>query len=401
MEASKSCYNRLNKSMRIALFTDTYYPDLNGVVISVDNYAHELRKKGHKVFIFAPKIKGKYKDEDPDLIRLPSLKILKKTEPQIHSPLPWFNKEFNRIFLEDYDIIHAHGNGPYSVLGLLASKVKRVPFVMTFHTVHSLYTHYIFGGRLIKPHHVEMFLKLFANRCSLILTVSEKMKNELQKYGVKKEIYVTPNFLDLKRFTNLKKGFLHKLLKLPSDVKLVTTVGRIGEEKNIDFLLRVFKIVYSENSNVHLVIIGQGPEKENLEKLTSELGISNRVHFTGKISYDFMPQAYFDSCIFLFSSVSETQGIVVLEADAAGTPVVVSDDSAFKNMVYDNKNGFALPLNEDKFAHKILELLEDNKLREDMSNEAKKIAFTDFDPSALTAQLINLYEQAISKRKKQ
>ena len=386
--------------MKIALFADTYYPDLNGVVISVDNIARELRAKGHKVYIFAPKIKSTHKDLDLDLIRLPSIKILSKVEPEIHSPIPWFNKEFRRMFKEDYDIIHAHGNGPYSALGLIVARIKHIPFAMTFHTVHSLYTHYIFGGKLIKPGHVELFLKIFANRCDSILTVSQKMKDELRRYGVKKHIYVTPNFLDLKRFRSLKKGYLHKKLNLPEDIQIIITVGRIGKEKNIDFLLRMFEKVYAENKNAHFVIIGQGPEKENLEKLAEKLGISDRVHFTGKISYEFMPQAYHDSDIFVFASFTETQGIVVLEADAAGVPSVLNDDAAFKNMVYDGKNGFLVSLDEDEFAEKILNLLKNVKLRKKMSIEARKIAFEDFNPEVLTNNLLEIYEKTIDEARK-
>lgn len=386
--------------MRIALFTDTYYPDLNGVSISVDNIAKELRKKGHTVFIFAPNIKGEYKDTDPDLIRLPSIKVMRKVEPQIHSPLPWFNKSFRRMFKEQYDIIHAHGNGPYSGLGLLVSKIKHVPFVMTFHTIHTLYTHYIFGGKIIRPRQVEIFLRVFANRCNTVLTVSQKMTDELIKYGYKKQIFVTPNFLDLKRFESLQKGFLHKLLDLPEDTFLVTTVARLGKEKNIDFLIRVFKKVYTKNPNIHFVIVGTGPEKENLQMYAAGLGIADRTHFTGKISYDDMPKVYKGSDIFAFSSVTESQGIVVLEAATAGTVAIVNDDPAFANMVINDKTGYVLPLSEDEFADKILFLYKNKKKRNQMAKAAREYSISEFDPRKITQNLLDIYKNTIVSYKK-
>lgn len=383
--------------MNIAFFTDTYYPDLNGVVITVDNLSKALRKRGHKVYIFAPKIKGDYKDEDPDLIRLSSIKIMSHVEPQIYSPNLIPNKEFRKIFSHKYDIIHAHGNGPYSGLGYFASKVKRIPFVMTFHTIHTLYTHYIFGGKIIKPKMVEKFLSFFAYRCKVVFVPSKKMQDELIKYGVKKKIYISPNFLDFKKFDKVTTGYLHKLLNLPKSAEIILTVVRVGKEKNIDFLLRVFEKVYKKNKNAHFVIVGQGPEKENLEQLAKDLKVSDRIHFTGKIGYEFMPQVYKDANIFVFSSYTETQGICVLEAAASGVPLVVNDDTSFYNMVENEVNGFALPLNEEKFAEKILLLLSDSKLNSKMGEESYKIARKNFSEDKITDDLLKVYDSLLNK----
>ena len=332
--------------MRIAFFTDTYYPDLNGVVISVDNFTKALREKGHEVYVFAPKIKGKYKDKDKYLTRLPSIKILAKVEPEIYSPTPWPNKAFRKMFTEDFDIIHAHGNGPYSFLGYSMAKLKGIPFVMTFHTIHTLYTHYIFNGKLITPRMVAVALKTFANRCDGILAPSEKMKKELRKYGVKKNISIIPNFLDTSKYQKYEEGYLHKRLNLAKETPLVLTVVRIGKEKNIDFLLKVFKLVFEQDKKTHFVIVGRGPERDNLESLAKKLGIYDRVHFTGLIEYEHMPSVYRDCLLFVFASYTETQGVCILEAAEAQVPSVVSDDTAFANMVVDGENGFTLPLDE-------------------------------------------------------
>lgn len=381
--------------MKIAFFTDTYYPDLNGVTVSVSNFAKELRKKGHKVYIFAPKIEGKHKDKDKNLIRLPSFKILSKVEPQIYTPTIWPNKEFREMFTEDFDIIHAHGNGPYSLLGYSIGKIKRIPFVMTFHTIHTHYTHYIFNGKIITPRMVSMGLKTFAHRCSLVITPSEKMKKELLSYGVKKQIHVIPNFLEGDRFKKNKKGYLHKLLNLPKETPIILTVGRIGKEKNIDFILKVFREVCKTDTKSHLVVVGRGPESDNLITLSKKLGIEKRVHFTGGIDYEFMPLVYKDATLFVFASYTETQGVCVLEASASGIPLVINNDGAFKGMVDDGVNGYILPLNISKFSEKIVKLLEDKDLRDKMGRKAEIIAEKNFDASKITTELINIYNKIV------
>lgn len=383
--------------MRIAFFTDTYYPDLNGVSVSVSNFAKKLRKRGHTVYIFAPKIAGKYKDKDKHLIRLPSFKILSKVEPQIYTPTIWPNKEFREMFTEGFDIIHAHGNGPYSLLGYSIAKIKRVPFVMTFHTIHTHYTHYIFNGKLITPKMVSIGLKTFAHRCALVITPSDKMKKELVSYGVKKQIHVIPNFLEQNRFKKNKKGYLHKLLSLSQDTPIILTVGRIGKEKNIDFILKVFRQVCKTDNKSHLVIVGKGPESDNLLTLSKKLGIEKRVHFTGVIEYEFMPLTYKDATIFIFASYTETQGMCVLEASASGIPLVINNDEAFKGMVEDNENGYVLPLNIAKFSEKINYLLQNNNIREKMGKKATIIASKNFDAGKITKDLIEVYFKVLNK----
>lgn len=380
---------RLN--MKIAFFTDTFYPDLNGVTVSINNFTKILRKKGHTVYIFAPKIRGKYKDNDKNIIRLSSIKILSSSEPNVYCPLFFPNKEFLKMFTEDFDIVHAHGNGFYSLLGYFIAKIKRLPFVMTFHVMHTLYAHYLFKGKIITPKMISAILRIFANRCKTVFVPSLKMKEELIEYGLKKEIHVISNFLEIERFRNNRKGYLHDLLKFPKDIPFILTVGRIGKEKNIDFILRVFKEIAKTDKRTHLVIVGKGPEKDNLSNLADKLGISERVHFTGVIDYDSMPLVYSDSEIFVFASYTETQGVCILEAAASGVPCVANDDLAFKDALIDKENGFLLPLDEKKFAEKIILLLKNDKLRQEMSKKSIGIISKNFNGEKIADELIRIY----------
>jgi 1,2-diacylglycerol 3-alpha-glucosyltransferase len=383
--------------MKIAFFTDTYYPQLNGVTISVDNFSRELRKRGHTVYIFAPKIK-KRRIPDENLTNLPSIKVL-SSEPPIYIPMPKSYKDYAKIFREDFDLVHAHGNGAFSLLGYQVARMKRIPFVLTFHTLLNKYTHYFLKGRVVKPKMVETGLRLFANLCDGIITPSEKMKKELISYGVKKPIHVIPNFVETDEFKKIKKNYLHKRLKLPVNTPILLTVGRLGKEKNFEFVLDMFHDLIQEDQLTHLVIVGNGTESKNLKQLSNDLGLSQRVHFTGKINQKYMPSVYKDSNIFVFASTSEVHPLVALEAGAAGIPLIVANDSAFTNVVIDGKNGYLLPLTKKKYIEKIQYLLGNQKLCKSMGEYSIQLIEKNFPPEVLTEKLITFYSNLLSTKR--
>lgn len=383
--------------MKIAFFSDTYYPQLNGVTVSVANFAKELRQKGHTVYIFAPKFKN-YKEKDPFVYRLPSIKIL-NAEPTVHAPIGISPKGLFQLFKMDFDIVHAHGNGFFSLLGYEVARAQGIPFVMTFHTLHNEYTHYLFKGKIVKPRLVERALRFIANRCDGVIAPSPKMKQKLVEFGCKKDIVIIPNFVQRDEFSDVDKGYLHKRLHLPKSIPVILSVGRIGIEKNFHFLIEVFALFSKKDKNSHLCIVGQGPQKENLKKLAQRLNISDRVHFTGRINANVMPKVYADSTIFIFPSITETQGMCVLEAASSGLPIIVSDDGAYEKMVVDGKNGFALPLKVSLFVDKIQKILQNPQLQDKFGNMSKNLVKENFNSEDITENLINYYDEKISKKK--
>lgn len=384
--------------MRIAFFTDTYYPQLNGITISVDNFAKELRKKGHIVYIFAPKIKKRKRKNDENLTNLAAIKLLSSESP-IYLPMPTSYKEYAKIFRLDFDLIHAHGNGAFSLLGYQVARVKRIPFILTFHTLLTKYTHYIFKGKVLKPKMVEAVLRIFANLCDGVITPSEKMKKELVSYGVNKPIHVIPNFVEKDEFKKIQKNYLHKKLHLPSDTPLLLSVGRLGKEKNFEFVLEMFNELIQVDKNSHLVIVGSGTDSKRLKQYATELGLNHRVHFTGKINPTYMPSVYEDASLFVFASVSEVHPLVALEACEAGLPLVVAKDAAFTNVVIDGENGYLLPLKKKLFVEKIHHLLVNNTLRRQMGNNSIKLIEKNFPPEHLTDMLLRVYEKVLSSKK--
>lgn len=377
--------------MKIAFFTDTYYPQLNGVTISVSNFARELRKKGHTVYIFAPQIKG-YKDREKGVYRLPSIKIL-SSEPEVMFPVGLTYKGLTKLVRIDFDIVHGHGNGAFSFLGYEVARAEGIPYILTFHTLHTEYTHYFLKGKVVKPHMVAHALRFLANRCDGVITPSEKMKQKLMEFGYKKSIRVIPNFVDVSQFANKRDGYLHKKLKLSQDTPLILTVGRLGKEKNFGFLIEMFAKLAPQNSIAHLVIVGQGPEKEFLLQRAKDLGVGDRVHFTGRIASKYMPEVYKDASLFVFASTSETQGLCVLEAAASGLPLVVVDDLAFSAVVKNGENGYKVSLDASHFAEKVQKILSDEKLVQQFGRKSQQRVRDDFQADVLVEELLQYYQQ--------
>lgn len=384
--------------MKIAYFTDSYYPMLNGVTISIDYFTQEQRKKGHTVYIFSPEIPG-YTDDRPDVFRFSSLRVT-NSEPQVRVPLVPPYEIIRDISQMDFDIIHAHGNGFFSLLGYQVAKLKGVPYVATFHTELTKYTHYFLKGKVLKPQMMERFLRVMGNLCDQVITPSEKMKDALRKYGVKKPITVIPNFIHLEKFKNAKNtGYLRNRFSIPQDVPIILTVGRMGYEKNFPFLIKVFEKLSKEEKKSHLVLIGHGTELETFKDMADKLHIADRIHFTGKILGAEMPKMYKEADIFVFPSKTETQGMVVLEAAAAGLPIVVGTDKAYLGMVDDQENGFVVPYTYGRFVDALLSLIKNPDLRTQFGKRSEEIAWERFQPDFVVNHLIDIYATTIISHK--
>lgn len=376
--------------MTIAFFTDTYHPSLNGVTVSLDYFTEELEKQGHTVYIFAPKVRG-YQDTRPNIIRLPSFKVL-SSEPEVRFPLPVSGRSVRSIIRLKFDIVHAHGNGPFSLLGYQIAHMKGIPYVLTFHNQHTKYAHYFLKGKVVKPRMIAAGMRIFADLCDGIITPSLKMKRELRSYGVKKPIKIIPNFVPLQRFQTENTFFLHTLLSIPKDEPILLSVGRLGIEKNFMFLIKNFQKVVKKQPNSHLVIVGKGPEEEHLKEFVKSLKLEDKVHIAGPIPQEDMPKVYKDAAIFVFASISETQGVCVLEAACAGLPIIVADDLAYATMVKDGENGFVKPLTQKEFTDATLTLLQNSELRKKMGEESYKIAKKNYEGKLITTNLLAYYD---------
>src|SRR6185437_4522889 len=230
---------------------------------------------------------------------------------------------------------------------------------------------------------------------------SEKMKKELQRFGIKKTIHVIPSFVNQEGFANVKKNYLHKKFDIPTSSPILLSVGRLGKEKNFGFIIELFEELAKKDTESHLVIVGHGTENKALKHKVEELNLTSRIHFTGKVTKKYINSVYADADIFVFASTTETQGLVLLEACAAKLPVVVVDDPAFANMVVNGKNGYVLPLQKKAFVEKIQLLLKDKNLRKTMGDYSTMLLEKNFSPEQLTDAVIDVYHKALAGKSKE
>jgi 1,2-diacylglycerol 3-alpha-glucosyltransferase len=380
--------------MTIGIFTDSYLPLRDGVATSVASSAASLEKKGHTVYIIAPESTkyGEYEDAY-NVYRLRSYLLYREPEIRIGLQLP--QRSLLKISTIDFDIIHGHACGPISILGWELARLRRIPFIATYHTLWKYYRYYFPFSFMRKPHVLEKMSSIFGNQCDIVVAPTEKVKRELLSYGIHKPIRIIPNGIDIEKFSAQQQGFLHKKLSIPHKKKIILSVGRLGEEKSIDFLIHSFAAyAHSVRSDAVLVLVGEGKDKAKLESLAAESGILDRIYFTGAIAYTDMPQVYADADLFVFASQTETQGMVLLEALASGIPVLAVEDSAFVNIVKHNVNGMLVTKDTQLFASTMGNLLADMSTLTTFHKNAKNSVLA-YSVENSTMSLESLYSETL------
>jgi len=381
--------------MKIGFFTDSYLPQLNGVATSVDVWARTLEKLGHTVYIIAPRYPG-YKDARKRVIRLTSLKLWR--QPEIRLAIYPTPKTILKISKLNLDIIHGLSGGSISTLGLIVARLKKIPFVFTYYTRWNHYTHYILEGKLVSPKMAERVSRVFCNKCDCITVPMQKIKDELVSFGVKKPITVIQSGVDLDKFAKQNIESLSKITGIKKR-KILLYVGRLSKEKSVDFLLKAFQLIKIKNPRSHLVLVGDGPDKGKLKKLSQRLHIEKNVHFTGLVNHEEINKVYKHASVFVFASQTETQGIVILEALASGLPIVAVADEVFDGVLKDKINSVLVERNEEQFAKACLAILNNNLYREKLSKNAYKIAY-EFSVSKTAREFERLYQMLIYSKNK-
>lgn len=384
--------------MHIAFFTNYYHPVVNGVVRSVASFRENLMKHGHNVFIFAQSDPN-YKDTEPFIFRYPSLSL---PLGEISTALPVSPFVDQLLPMLKLDVIHTHHP---ILLGQTAARKAAeldLPLVFTFHTQYWEYTHYIpFPQEAVQEflkNAVHRWLREFMQKCQHIIIPSKSMREILVRdYGLHERYSVIPTGTNLEPFLNADGKSLRAEKGWQEETVLIS-VGRLAPEKNWDTLLRAFAKAHEKHPKIRLVLIGDGNARQSLEALSSELGIADRVTFTGALPFEEIPRYLKAADVFAFASVTETQGLVTIEAMAAGLPVVAVDGPGTRDIVEHSKQGFLVENDADALAKGINKLLSDSQRVKRFSNNALKKAKT-FDVNELGKQMISVYEQAIQDKK--
>ena len=365
--------------MEIAWFTDTWLPTRDGVVNSLLSFKKVLEKE-HNIYIFAP---SKKNERDKNIFYFKSRAYSKYPDYRIASLLPIFSKKVAKIVRElEIDIIHSHSPGVIGTYAVTASHFNSLPLIFTYHTfIQDSVYFFSEGMQNFTRKMLNIWLKWYFRRCNAVIAPSNYVAGKLKKFHNK--IEVIPTGIDVKRFENGNGEKLKERYQKP----IILHVGRIVREKNIDLLIEAFPLI---NKKVDAVVLigGEGPYKKELIKKVEKRGLQKSIIFTGFIKDEELPNYYNAASVFAFPSTYETQGIVALEAMAAGTPVVAARARAIPEFVIDGETGYLFEAgNEKELAEKIVMAIENGSMREKCREHAKK-----YDIVKMAERLVKFYE---------
>lgn len=388
--------------LHIAMFTNNYLPFIGGVPLSIDRMASEFRKQGHRVFLFAPEYPtNNFKDHE-DTIRC---KLIKYTKgfPFYYAVCNIFSPHIEEIFTKlDIDVIHIHHPYWMGNKGIQMGKKYKIPIVYTYHTRFDKYIGNIpYMNEKIGKCLSNYFISHTSSHCSCIFAPSESAKEYLEKVNVTIPIEVIPTGIELSHY-NIKSTEEDKIRNkyLGSGDILLFSVSRLSKEKNLYFLLDGLRYV-KQNTSIRFkcIIAGDGYEKENLENYLIENKMNNDIYLLGTIPPQEINYYYKASDIFVFSSTSETQGIVLLEAMAASLPVVAISSPGVDDVIQNNVNGFKTNNDIKEWGDKLIRLMENSTLLEAMSMNAYNIA-TMYSIENTSKKALCIYNELVSKKNK-
>ncbi|HEY8344115.1 MAG TPA: glycosyltransferase family 4 protein [Bacillota bacterium] len=384
--------------MRIVIFTNAYEPIVSGVVTAIRFFRQGLIDLGHEVFIFAPDhkdIQDRRKEQTEGIFRFSAVNLTRQLYFPIAVPCyPGLTSLLRRI---NPDVIHSHHPFVLGKVGLRVARRLGVPLVYTFHTQYEQYSHYFPLPQNLVKWAGRKAVRDYAQSVDLLTTPAESIAGLLRSYGVTKKIHILPNPLDLARYEQID----HEIIRNRYGIgrrKLLLFVGRIGREKNLDFLLRAFARLAEEfGDDIRLMLVGSGAAEEMLKKLAVELGLADRVIFTGAVNYEEIPLYYGAADLFVMTSTSEVKPLVFIEAMAAGLPVVAVEASGSKDTFTSGYNGILTPEEVGAFASAVRELLRNDRRRLEIARAAKESAAR-YSIKNLTQELLTLYKEAIAEK---
>ncbi len=336
--------------MRIALFTDTYPPQINGVAASTYILRNELEKHGHEVYVVTTyKGSGKHKwDEDHKILRLAGVQL--KFLYGYVMTSPFHVSALEEIRKLNLDIIHAQTEFGVGIFARICAKQLKIPLVSTYHTTYEDYTHYV---NFINSRKVDEIAKigvaklsrLYGDSSIEVIAPSIKTKEMLEGYHVRREINVIPTGLELDKFdpkltSKETRSDIRKQYGFNDDDKLIIYVGRLAEEKALDLVVKGIAETLKQGINIKLLIVGDGPDFNRLNQLAEELKVTDSVKFAGAKPRDEIPTLYHSANAFISASLSETQGMTFIEALASGLPLFARYDDVLKELLIPEKTGW-------------------------------------------------------------
>ena len=390
--------------MRIAIFSETYLPDVNGVATHVKILSEGLQLLGHEVLVVTADSGSRKNYIEKGVLRCPAITAKHIYNYSLSSPVSIRRLKILKRFKPD--IIHIHNEFGIGLSGAFIARFLKIPYVYTLHTMYDDYIHYVakkpFVPLVKDVSHI--YFKLLAKKATAITGPSKKVDDFFKQRGVKKPVFVISNTAELDIFEPDKID-LEATKKFREDNGIQDTdfvgcfCGRLGKEKSIDMLLEYWKDTVSKNDNLKLVIFGGGPESENLKKLADEYGIKDMIIFSGKIPHIELPNYYAACDFYITASLSEMHSISMIEAMASGLPVLYIKDESNQDQIDDRVNGFIYS-GADEMYSKIMYLK--NLSKEDYKVFSNKVreSVAQSGAEGIAQILLDIYQNAINNFKR-
>ena len=388
--------------MRIGIFTDSYYPHVSGVSTSIEMLKNALEEMGHIVYIVAPNKTFLY-DKKNRIIWLPGLKF---SSYELRVASIYSNKAMKIIEKEwNLDIIHTQTELTIDIFARTVAKKLNIPLVRTYHTLYEDYTYYVTKGHLdnlAKKAVIKLTKKFCEKRCDELIVPTEKIKKLfIEKYNIKREMFIIPSGIDIKRFNinNIKRKESKELRKkyhIAEDDFVIGAVGRVASEKSFDEIIKNMPDLIKLNNKIKFMLVGTGPQLEELKKLAKQLKVDKNTIFTDFVDYNKVCNYYHVFDVMVSFSKTETQGLTIIEGLASSKPIVCIDDPSFRSMVQHNYNGFLFTKNED-FRNFIIKLMLDKELYKTTCMNAKNSVYS-YSKEVFASRVLKVYYQALDKK---
>lgn len=390
--------------MKIGIFTDAYEPHISGVTTSIKMLKTALEKMHHEVYIVTANLDNNkfIYDKKNKIIYLPGIKtgIYETKLTGIYS------KKAMKIIKEwNLDVIHSQTEFGVGYFSRIVAKKLSLPIVHTYHTLYEDYVHYVTHG------HFDNFAKKLAikitkyyceKRCDELIVPTDKIKDLfINKYNIIKQVNVIPTGIDIDKFKitpSMKKNIqtIKNKYKIKDTDFIIGSVGRIAPEKSFDKLFYNIKDMIKVNTNIKVLLVGGGPDLDNLKELTKKLNLENYVIFTDKIDYDLVPTYFNIFNVVVSFSKTETQGLTIIEGLAASKPTLCIEDDSFRSMIEPNYNGYLFK-NDTEFKDYIFKLMNDKKLYKDMATNARNSTYK-YSKEVFAADILKVYHKAIENK---
>ena len=357
--------------MNIGIFSDTYSPQVNGVVSSILTLEKKLREQGHNVYIFT--ISHPQAEHDsPYVYRMASVPFIFLKDHRVG--IMYSNKAVHKIKRLKLDLILSQTEFSMGIFARMMAKRLEIPIIHTYHTVYEDYMHYVSKGIELSPRIARKYSKSFCNHVDGVVAPTKKTEKLLKSYGVQKPIRIIPTGIDFtpfkpEHYIPSEVAHLKEVFHIQLEDPIILFVGRVAKEKSIDVLIKAMPMVLEKIPNAKLVIVGDGPSRLELEELAKNLDVRDSVIFTGMQPWNTIGRMYQLGDVFVSASVTETQGLTFAEAMAAALPVVAMEDESIAGFVRDGYNG-RLFHNVEELAAALYEVLSDSSYRKQLSENA-------------------------------